>query len=298
MKEKSKNNRTIVLSDEERQKLTLLLSQPGFNNVILNQDIFNVDLPIKQADLLVLDPPYNLTKDYNGKIFNKMNPKEYSKWFESVLGKVLPVLKDTGTVYVCSDWETSIIIAPILKEHLHVRNRVTWEREKGRGSKSNWKNNTEDIWFCTVSDSYTFNVESVKLKKKVLAPYRNSDGIPKDWGEVDGQNCRMTYPSNIWTDITVPFWSMSENTDHPTQKPEKLIAKLVLASSNEGDLVFDPFLGSGTSAVVSRKLNRRFLGIERDLEYCCLAQKRLEMVNENKSIQGYSDGVFYERNFK
>ena len=71
-----------------------------------------------------------------------------------------------------------------------------------------------------------------------------------------GGNFRDTHPSNLWTDISVPFWSMPENTDHPTQKAEKLIAKLVLASTNPGDFVFDPFLGSGTSSVVAKKLGK------------------------------------------
>jgi len=183
-----------------------------------------------------------------------------------------------------------------LERHLHVRNRITWEREKGRGAKANWKNNTEDIWFCTRDDDYTFNLEAVKLKRKVIAPYRHADGKPKDWDESPNGNYRLTHPSNLWTDITIPFWSMQENTDHPTQKPEKLIAKLVLASSLPGDLVFDPFLGSGTTAVVAKKLGRRFCGIEMDKEYCCWALKRLQAAKSDTSIQGYSDGVFWERN--
>jgi len=89
---------------------------------------------------------------------------------------------------------------------------------------------------------------------------------------------------------------MPENTDHPTQKPEKLMAKLILASTARGGYVFDPFLGSGTTAVVSRKLGRRFLGIERETEYCCWALKRLNNAASNSSIQGYADGVFWERN--
>jgi len=89
---------------------------------------------------------------------------------------------------------------------------------------------------------------------------------------------------------------MPENTDHPTQKPEKLLAKLLLASSREGDFVFDPFLGSGTTAAVARKLGRHFLGIELDENYACLALKRVELANDEPSIQGYAGGVFWERN--
>ncbi|MBC6436436.1 site-specific DNA-methyltransferase, partial [Nostoc sp. HG1] len=91
-------------------------------------------------------------------------------------------------------------------------------------------------------------------------------------------------------------WSMPENTDHPTQKPEKLLAKIILASSNMGDVVLDPFMGSGTTSVVAKKTGRNYVGIERDLGYCCLAEKRLAIAAENPAIQGYAEGVFWERN--
>ena len=182
-----------------------------------------------------------------------------------------------------------------MSKYLIVQNRITWEREKGRGAKSNWKNSCEDIWFGTVSKNYYFNVDAVKIKKKVIAPYK-VDGKPKDWDETEEGNFRTTFPSNFWNDITIPYWSMPENTDHPTQKPEKLIAKLILASSEAGAMVFDPFLGSGTTAVVAKKLNRNYCGIEMSKEYCCLCEKRLEDAETNKRIQGYENGIFWERN--
>jgi site-specific DNA-methyltransferase (adenine-specific) len=83
---------------------------------------------------------------------------------------------------------------------------------------------------------------------------------------------------------------MPENTDHPTQKPEKLIAKLVLASSRRGDVVLDPFLGSGTTSVVAKKLGRQYIGIEQEETYCLLAEKRLELAEHDPSIQGFSGG--------
>jgi site-specific DNA-methyltransferase (adenine-specific) len=89
---------------------------------------------------------------------------------------------------------------------------------------------------------------------------------------------------------------MPENTDHPTQKPEKLIAKLILASTHTGGFVFDPFLGSGTTAVVCKKLSRRFVGVEQNSEYCSWALKRLSLADIDPSIQGYADSVFWERN--
>ncbi len=267
-------------------------------NRIANQDIHDAMpfLPTVFIDLLILDPPYNLTKNYNGHVFRSREAEDYIIWFDRILSSFIPLLRPSASVYICSDWQTSTLVFPVLDKYLHVRNRITWEREKGRGARANWKNNTEDIWFCTVGDDYCFNVDAVKLKRRVIAPYRLDDGKPKDWEESGDGNYRLTYPSNFWSDITIPFWSMPENTDHPTQKPEKLIAKLVLASSNPGDFVFDPFLGSGTTAVVARKLNRRFCGIELNREYCCWAVKRLRQAESDATIQGYTDGVFWERN--
>ena len=89
---------------------------------------------------------------------------------------------------------------------------------------------------------------------------------------------------------------MPENTDHPTQKPEKLLAKIILAGSNPGDVVLDPFLGSGTTSAAAKKLNRFYVGIEIDQTYCCLAEKRLQMAESDSSIQGYQNETFWERN--
>lgn len=305
MKKRAICNRTLTCSDQELLELSRYLltlnSQAGVDDIngrVIHQDFFDVAqyLPKESIDLLIMDPPYNLSKNYNGHLFKEKEKGAYQDWFLSVLELVKPLLKTTATIYVCSDWKTSIIIAPLLEQEFYVRSRVAWEREKGRGSKSNWKNNTEDIWFCTVTDKYIFNVDAVKQKRKVIAPYRHKDGQPKDWQEEEDGNFRLTYPSNIWTDISIPFWSMPENTDHPTQKPEKLIAKLILASSKPGDLVFDPFLGSGTTAVVAKKLDRSFAGIELNQEYCCWALKRLNLAEKDASIQGYVDGIFWERN--
>jgi site-specific DNA-methyltransferase (adenine-specific) len=91
---------------------------------------------------------------------------------------------------------------------------------------------------------------------------------------------------------------MPENTNHPTQKPEKLVAKLILASSNPGDLVFDPFGGSGTTAVVARKLGRHYFVVEQEQEYAAISLARLNKVDLEPQIQGLYDGVFYERNYR
>lgn len=303
-KERAPRNRTITLKEEEKakykQKLLQLdksVSLQGVLNRTINQDLFQVMdfLPKQSVDLLFIDPPYNLNKTFNSSSFKKKDLETYTDWVDTFLSGLERTLKPTSSIYICCDWQSSPAVFEAIKNRFQVRNRITWEREKGRGAGKNWKNSSEDIWFCTVSDVYTFNVDAVKLKRKVMAPY-TVNGTPKDWDMTEQGNYRLTHPSNLWTDLTIPFWSMPENTDHPTQKPEKLVAKVILASSNPGDVVFDPFLGSGTTSVVAKKLGRQYFGVELDEIYACLAEKRLEIADIEPSIQGYSDGVFWDRN--
>ena len=302
---KAPRNRTLTLSKSEinqyRKNFLLLKSKTSakkLENKIINSNLFETIpyLPDNFIDLLFIDPPYNLSKNFNERKFKEMSDAEYEQWLESWLKQLDRQLKPTASIYICGDWRSSAAIFNSAKKYFIPQNRITWEREKGRGAKSNWKNCSEDIWFFTKSNRFTFNINDVKIKRKVMAPYKDEKGKPKDWQKNNDGNFRITHPSNLWTDITIPFWSMSENTDHPTQKPEKLLAKIILASSNKGDLIFDPFLGSGTTAVAAKKLGRKYLGIEIDEYYCSLAEKRLEKIDNDDSIQGYNDGVFWERN--
>lgn len=302
---RASRNQTVTLSAAEKRRfgkslkrLTAPVSVGGARDSIFCQDLFEAldYLPPASVDLVFADPPYNLGESFNGRKTAKMNPEEHEAWLESWISRLPRLMKPTGSVYICGEWRSSSAIHRVASRHFRVRNRVTWEREKGRGAKTNWKSVSEDIWFCTVSNDYVFNVDAVKLKRRVIAPYKDGAGKPKDWTDSDNGRFRATHPSNLWTDLTAPFWSMPENTDHPTQKPEKLLAKIILASSNEGDLVFDPFLGSGTTAVAAAKLNRRYVGVEIDKTYCLLAAKRLEAARSDPAIQGYHDGVFWERN--
>lgn len=301
-KSKAANNRTIELDPGDIARLRKEIVRgskvdAASVDLIVCADAFRtlLGLGIERFDLLFADPPYNLNKDFGTERFRETSPEDYEAWLDSWISLCLPLLKPTASVYICGDWRSSGAIQRVGSKYFTLRNRITWEREKGRGAKANWKNSAEDIWFFTVSDKYTFNLDSVKQRRRVLAPYKHN-GQPKDWDETADGNFRDTHPSNIWTDLSVPFWSMPENTEHPTQKPEKLLAKIILASTNKGDLILDPFAGSGTTAVVAKKLGRRFVAIEADENYCLLAAKRLEMAKCDKSIQGFEDGVFWERN--
>lgn len=302
--QRASRNQTLHLSARERATLSKRidhisspLSPDEASGRIFQGDLFQIldFFPDAFVDLMILDPPYNLDKNFNGLQFSRKSDSAYADYLESWFPRLMRLLKTGASVYFCGDWQSSAAIYGIMKKHLMIRSRVSWQREKGRGSKTNWKNAMEDIWFGTAGKTGYFNVNAVKLKRRVIAPYRK-DGLPKDWEQTAAGAFRLTHPSNFWDDISIPFWSMPENTDHPTQKPEKLMAKLILASCPEGGMVFDPFAGSGTSCVVAKKLRRRFCGVELNEEYLCWALKRLEMADSNPSIQGYRDGVFWERN--
>ena len=301
-KSRASRNRTVKLNAEEieiyrRRLLYIENNLDDCRNKVICGDAFEIldKLSAATFDLLFADPPYNLTKNFGENSFRQLSVEDYETWLDSWLSKTVRLLKPTASVYICGDWRSSSAIQRVGSRHFTLRNRITWEREKGRGASKNWKNSSEDVWFFTVSDDYVFNAEAVKIKRKVIAPY-TENGAPKDWEKSENGNYRLTAPSNLWTDLTVPFWSMSENTAHPTQKPEKLLAKIILASTVENDCIFDPFLGSGTTAVTAKKLNRNFVGIERDEQFCLLAEKRLDVAATNKTIQGYADGIFWERN--
>ena len=305
MKVRAPRNRTITLDGVDRAPLAASLvrldnaaTPSALVGRTICQDLFDTipRLPSCFVDLMIVDPPYNLDKSFNGNTFRRQSDQGYAEWFDSWLAPLRRVLKRSASIYICCDWRCSSVVQEVGARYFKVRNRITWEREKGRGALRNWKSCSEDVWFFTVSDDYTFNVDAVKLRRRVMAPYTDEDGDPKDWTRSGNGGFRLTYPSNLWTDLSVPFWSMPENTDHPTQKPEKLVAKLILASSNVGEIVFDPFLGSGTTSVVAKKLGRRYLGVELNETYCCLAEMRIRNVDRDKAIQGYREGVFWERN--
>ena len=298
-------NKTLTLAAPEKKnlkrKLIQLKTTTNVSSVINHTIIGNMldvvsFLPDSFVDLLFLDPPYNLNKSFKGQKFKLQTAHDYEALLDSWLKPLLRLLKPTASVYICGDWRSAGPISNLAGKYFQIQNRITWEREKGRGAKANWKNCSEDIWFCTMSQKYKFNVDAVKVRRRVIAPYRDVFKKPKDWTESPDGNHRLTSPSNLWNDITVPFWSMSENTEHPTQKPEKLLAKIILASSDKGELIFDPFLGSGTTSVVAKKLGRKYIGIEKELDYCLIAEKRLKLADNEKRIQGFENGIFRERN--
>ncbi|HHY18920.1 MAG TPA: site-specific DNA-methyltransferase [Firmicutes bacterium] len=140
------------------------------------------------------DPPYFGKQ----KAFGRTVPnvwEEYSIWTLEWLKEAYRVTKDTGSLYVCCDWSYSGKIQDLIEKAGFITiNRITWKRDKGRGALKNWKNNMEDIWFAVKDEEkYHFDVTKVKVKKKVIAPYRDDKGRPKDWLEEDGQKYRLVF---------------------------------------------------------------------------------------------------------
>lgn len=256
------------------------------------------------VDLFFCDPPYFISgsksKDIDLEEGDRYDwdkqwktKQEYYEWTKDWLELAYKQLKDTGSIYVCTVWQHSGEIQKILEEvGFTILNRITWKRDKGRGANSNYKSMHEDIWFAVKSQNYKFYVDRIKTEKEVIAPYRDEQGNAKDWIEKDGKKIRMTHPSNLWTDFTVPFWSMHEvksyaktkktpnNTlqKHNTQKPKDLVKRCLLASTDEDDLVVDYFVGSGTTAIAAKELNRNYIVF--DVNELCIKMLEERLKNE------------------
>ena len=161
-------NQTLTLSEEERVQLSDNLFIPEKNErlateKILNKtilsDLFDVldYLPESFADLIIIDPPYNLSRDFHGFKFKATDSERYSDYLRSWFPKIVRTLKPNGSLYLCGDWKNTSVLQQVMSEHLTVLNRITWQREKGRGAKRNWKNGMEDIWFGVKNpDDYYF----------------------------------------------------------------------------------------------------------------------------------------------
>ena len=188
MKQRAPMNRTLTLTEADRTRLgARLLRVDGARSLaaVMGRTVVGdmqrvLDLlPAHEVDLLIADPPYNLRKDFNGASFVPVSLDAYEAWLLGWLPKAARVLRPSGSLYVCGDWRSSAAVHRALDRHFIVRNRITWEREKGRGAKANWKNCSEDIWFATVSGEYTFNAAcATRVSRREQSPddkVRNRD---------------------------------------------------------------------------------------------------------------------------
>jgi len=218
-------------------------------------------------DVIIADPPYNLNKDYGNDSDNK-SFTDYIDFTKKWTTEAKRVLKPTGTIYVFMGFRFISYLYQILEQNcnLNFNNWICWFYTQGIGKKKGFSPRHDDILMFTKTDRFNFNLDEVRIPQKF---YRSIN------------NMRGANPGDVW-EFSHVHYCQENRQNHPTQKPEGLIERMVLASSNEGDIVLDPFSGSGTTLRVCQQLNRNCIGFELNPEYVELTKKRL-----SESFQGF-----------
>ena len=219
------------------------------------------DIKSNSIDLIIADPPYNLGKDY-GNNHDLKGFDEYLYFSKTWLMEAKRVLKPNGTIYVFMGVKFISYLYQILDRELGFlfNSWITWHYTQGMGKTLGFSPRHDDILMFNVSKSFTFNLDSVRVPQKF---YRERN------------NMRGANPGDVWQFSHVHYCNANRQ-NHPTQKPEGLIERMVLASSNEGDNVLDPFAGSGTTLRVCQQLNRNCIGFEINPEYVQMTYDRLD----------------------
>jgi site-specific DNA-methyltransferase (adenine-specific) len=213
------------------------------------------------VDLIVTDPPYNLSKDY-GNNRDSLNHDEYLKFSQEWLTEAVRVLKPTGTIYLFMGVRYISYIYMMLEKEfgLHFNSWITWAYTQGIGKTRGFSPRHDDILMFTKTKKFKFNLDDVRVPQKY---YRSVN------------NMRGANPGNVWEFSHVHYCQASRQ-NHPTQKPEAILERMILASSDKNDVVLDPFCGSGSSLRVCQQLNRRGIGIEINEQYASMIRERLE----------------------
>ena len=214
----------------------------------------------QSADVIIADPPYNLGKDY-GNNTDKKTFDEYMEFSRKWIHESKRVLKDTGTIYIFMGVRFISYLYSILeKEYNFIFNSwITWHYTQGLGKTKGFSPRHDDILMFTKTKNYQFFLDNVRVPQKY---YRSIN------------NMRGANPGDVWTFSHVHYCN-TDRQAHPTQKPEALIERMILASTAENDVVVDPFSGSGTTLRVCQQLNRNCTGIELNPEYVALTKERL-----------------------
>jgi site-specific DNA-methyltransferase (adenine-specific) len=226
----------------------------------------------QQIDLIFADPPYNLGKDFGNGSDNWKDKKKYLEWCYSWIDECFRVLKDNGTFYLMNSTQNIPYIDVYLQEKYNVVNRIVWFYDSsGVQSKSKYGSLYEPILMATKTEksTYTFNWQDILVEARTgavrnLIDYRKTPPQPYSNEKV---------PGNVWEFPRVRY-KMDEYEDHPSQKPEKLLERIILASSNENDIVLDPFSGAFTTSAVAVSKNRKAIGIDLNNEYFKIGLRR------------------------
>lgn len=218
------------------------------------------EFPSESVDLLIADPPYNLGKDYGNNVDEKAW-HEYEDFTRAWLSEAIRLMTPTSSLYVFMGVRFISKLFTMLSEEfkLSFNGWITWHYTQGMGRKVGFSPRHEDILYFTKTDKFTFNLDSVRIPQKYFRKRNNMTGAN---------------PGDVWQFSHVHYCS-AEREQHPTQKPEALMERMILASSNEGEIVLDPFVGSGTTCRVANALNRKWIGIDLNPTYIEMAEKRL-----------------------
>lgn len=238
-------------------------------NKIYNGDCLEIlkNFPNESVDLIITDPPFNIGKKYNMYV-DRMGKKEYIEWCKEWLSECIRILAKKGSLYLFNYPENNAYLLSFLDEKLIFKRWMTWHYPTNTGmSPTNFTRSQHSILFYVKSEDAIFN------KKDIAEPYRN----PNDKRILD----RIKNGSNGKTPYDVFQFNLVKNvskekTEHVCQLPTALVEIFIKASSNKDDLIFDPFMGSGTVAVAAKRLGRNYLGCEIDKKYCKIIENRLK----------------------
>lgn len=256
------------------------LIKPFANQIFLGDCLENLKkLPSNSVDLIFADPPYNIGKKFGENNGDKLAKEEYIEWCKKWIDGCMRILKPTGTFYFMSSTQMIPYLDVYVSEKYFVISRIIWTYDSSGVQAKNYFGSLYEPILMVVKDKekYSFYSENIMVEaktgaKRKLIDYRKSPPQPYNTKKVMG---------NVWCIPRVRF-KMEEYENHPTQKPEKLMENIILASSKEGDIVLDPFSGSFTTCVVAKRMNRRFIGIELEEEFFKMGLRRLGLANEYK----------------
>lgn len=242
--------------------------------MIIHEDCLSTLKQMKEqsVDLIIADPPYNLGKDFGNKSDAWEDQKTYLSWCYEWIDSCFKVLKENGTIYLMNSTQNMPYISIYLQERYHIVCNIIWAYDSsGMQSKKKFGSLYEPIIMATKHSKakYTFNYEAILVETKTgtqrrMIDYRKTPPRPYN---------RMKVPGNVWTFSRVRY-KMDEYENHPSQKPEVLIERMIKASSNEGDIVLDPFGGSFSTCAVAIKLKRKTIGMEINPEYYRIGIRR------------------------
>jgi len=233
-------------------------------------------LKAESVDLIITDPPFNIGKKYNSYADNK-SKEDYIKWCENWLSECIRVLKNGGSLYLFNYPENNAYLMPFLDKHLTFKRWMTWHYPVNTGmSPTNFTRSQHSILFYIKgAKPNTFN------KDDIAEPYRNP--TDKRIKERIKNGSKGKTPYDVFQFNLVKNVS-KDKTEHPCQIPVPLIEVFVKASSNKGDLILDPFGGSFSTAIASKKHDRNSISIEIDEKYCKIGQERLEKLHPLKEF--------------